>query len=77
MTAIAEYLYLRNSKICQMLQNLEAYCQQRNEYIHQLKGISKLESEKIIFNMRQILEVLKISLKPHPFEKINNLLNVQ
>ena len=81
MTAIVEYLYGKNAEIYQLLKKLDEHCQQRNDYIHQLKGISKLESKDIISDMRQILEVLKINIQPDPFKEINkkidNLLNVQ
>jgi hypothetical protein len=81
MTAIVEYFYDQNAKICQLLQKLDAYCQQRNDYVHQLKGISNLEADKILSDMRQILKMLDIAIKPSPFEEINqkiyDLLDIQ
>ena len=81
MTAIVEYLYGENAEIYRLLKKMDVCCQQRNDYIHQLKGISKLESKEITSNMRQIIKALNINLKPYPFEEINNhlekLLNVQ
>jgi hypothetical protein len=81
MTAIVEYIYGENAEVYRLLKKLDVYCQQRNDYIHQLKGISKLESEEIISNMRQIIKALKINMKLHPFKeidhKIEELLDVQ
>ncbi|MGF1588845.1 MAG: hypothetical protein ACFCU7_06330 [Pleurocapsa sp.] len=71
MTAIVDYFHDQNSEICQLLQNLDAYCQKRNDYIHQLKGISSLESEEIKSTMRQVLNILEIDIKTNPFEEIN------
>ncbi|MGF1539288.1 MAG: hypothetical protein ACFCU5_02380 [Pleurocapsa sp.] len=80
MTAIIEYLCGKDAEIYQLLKKLDVDCQKRNDYIHQLKGISKLESQETTSNMRQILKVLKINIKPNPFEEINqkidDLLNV-
>ena len=75
MLAIIKYLYHENAEICQLLQNLESYCQKRNDYIHQLKGISKLESEEIIPNMKQILKTLSINIQSNPFNEINQKIN--
>lgn len=81
MTAIVEYLYGINTTIYQLLKKLDVYCQQRNDYVHQLKGISKLESQEITLTIKQIIKVLGIKFKLNPFEEINHkieeLLNVQ
>ncbi len=70
MTAIIEYFHDQNAEICQLLRKLDIYCQQRNDYVHQLKGISKLEAKNILTNMNKILNWLKIVIKPHPFDTI-------
>lgn len=71
MTAIIEYFYDKNHEICRLLRNLDDYCQQRNDYIHQLKGISNLEADKILLDMKQILNLLNTAIKPNPFDTIN------
>ncbi len=81
MTTIVEYFHDKNTDICPLLQTLNSYCHQRNDYVHQLKGISNLESNKIMSTMKQILKILEINIKPNPFDVINQkiyeLLNVQ
>ncbi|MBW4532565.1 MAG: hypothetical protein KME09_01375 [Pleurocapsa minor HA4230-MV1] len=81
MIAIVDYFYDKNTEICQLLQNLNAYCQKRNDYIHQLKGIDHLEADQILFDLKQILKSLNIAIKPNPFDtikqKIERLLDVQ
>ncbi|BAZ46104.1 hypothetical protein NIES4102_31320 [Chondrocystis sp. NIES-4102] len=71
MTVIIQYCCKNNSKIINLLNKFERYCQQRNEYIHQLKGIDKLEAETILKDLNEILKFLTIETKNKPFELIN------
>ena len=72
MTAIVEYFFGKEAKIYQLLKQLDVHCQNRNEYVHQLKGINTLESNEILFSIKQILNLLDIDIKPNPFEEINH-----
>ncbi|MFQ3627397.1 MAG: hypothetical protein SNJ57_15450 [Cyanobacteriota bacterium] len=55
-----------------LLQSLNAYCEQRNSYIHNFEGISELEGvEDILRTMRQVLEHLHETDFTNPFNRLN------
>jgi hypothetical protein len=58
------------------IRELESYCEQRNDYIHNLEGVDEInedESQKILKNMRKILHNISQFSPENPF----NLLNEQ
>lgn len=55
-----------------LLQTLNAYCEQRNSYIHNFEGISELEGvNDILRTMRQVLEQLYQTDATNPFNGLN------
>ena len=66
-----KYFYNSNPEICKLLQKLNQYCQQRNDYIHQLKGVNNIEGGQILETMRKIMKILQLEIKPNPFQLIN------
>ncbi|WP_448603433.1 hypothetical protein [Thermoleptolyngbya sp.] len=55
-----------------LLQTLNAYCDQRNSYIHNFEGISELEGvNDILRTMRQVLEHLHQTNLTNPFNELN------
>ncbi len=71
MIAIADYVYGSNSNLCIALKNLDNYRSQRNDYVHQLKGIADIDRSEILSNSKQILKSLNLAIKPNPFELLN------
>jgi hypothetical protein len=55
-----------------LLETLNAYCEQRNYYIHRFEGISALEdAPTILKTMRQVLEMLGQTDFSNPFNDLN------
>ncbi len=74
MLAILDY-FSDLEPVTLLLKKLENYCQDRNDLVHDLKGVSELENEgEVIKIMRQIMEYVKLNFdNTNPF----NLLNEQ
>ncbi|MEA5537028.1 hypothetical protein [Crocosphaera sp. XPORK-15E] len=72
MLAILEH-FSDLSSVILLLKELENSCQDRNDLVHNLKGISELENEKeIIKTMRQIMEFVKPDFETtNPFNSLN------
>jgi hypothetical protein len=54
------------------LEKLRATCEQRNDYMHQLKGVSKVpEAQTVLNDMRTILCTLTTVPPQNPFDRLN------
>jgi hypothetical protein len=71
MMAIADYFYDSKSDLFSSLKALNDYRYLRNDYIHQLKGISGIDKTKISSSSEKILKSLNLVIKPNPFELLN------
>jgi hypothetical protein len=71
MIAIANYFYDSKSDLFNSLKTLDDYRYPRNDYIHQLKGISEIDKTKILSSLAKILKSLNLAIKPNPFELLN------
>ncbi|MEB3189938.1 MAG: hypothetical protein VKL42_06305 [Snowella sp.] len=61
------------SELVILLKKIESYCNLRNDWVHNLKGVSFLENEKeILGTIREILEKVKPDFNPvNPFNLLN------
>ncbi|MBD2576994.1 hypothetical protein [Oscillatoria sp. FACHB-1406] len=66
----------RDSELLPLIESLENYCGQRNDYIHDLKGISKIEKKGEILNaLKKILQKIGSSTSDNPFDRLNKELS--
>jgi hypothetical protein len=77
MSKIVEYTNQHQS-LLQISARLQQYCQERNNYIHKLEGISQLDKADLILNdLKNILKQLTHVPDLHSFDRLNqDILNL-
>ncbi len=72
--AIIEYDTYNFSKIIPAIDYLESYCKKRNDYIHNIEGVSAIldeEQKAIKKHLQQILQQITNFSKINPFDSLN------
>ncbi|RMF26038.1 MAG: hypothetical protein D6756_04435, partial [Cyanobacteria bacterium J083] len=60
------------SDLLPLIEKNDRYCQQRNDVVHDLQGVSEIKNaEAIIANMQEILRAITNFSKTNPFDLIN------
>lgn len=71
MQAILEY-DSNHVNLLNFIEKMDGYCQQRNDVVHDLKGVSEIKnSQEIIANMQAILREITNFSKANPFDVLN------
>jgi hypothetical protein len=69
--AILEY-YSQFESILQSIKELNRYCDQRNESVHEFMGVSKIDDEsQVMVNLRKIIKQTCGTLDINPFDRLN------
>jgi len=72
--AILEY-YPQFAQIIPPIHELNDYCDQRNEAVHQFVGISEIkDEEKVLANLRKIIKQVAGNIDTNPFDRLNQYL---
>jgi hypothetical protein len=69
--AILTY-YSDYEEICEILQRLSIYCDQRNDFVHEFKGVSKFDDEQLLKrDLRELLSNITPTIPKSPFDRLN------
>jgi hypothetical protein len=69
--AILTY-YSDYEEICKVLQRLNIYCDQRNNFVHEFKGVSKFDDEQLLKrDLRELLSKIIPTIPKSPFDRLN------
>ncbi len=61
------------SDILPVLERLNAYCDQRNDYVHGFRGISKIENQnEVLADLRKLLLKVTTVSSENPFDRLNH-----